>query len=217
MSLQSLSSPPSLSSSPSLSSFPPELQLAVFKSLDSFADVSALMRTSKLFHTTWIVHMKCICSTLLPRAIDCLGEAQDLLNVQERFTPNWQNGAPHDICRIKRLLFTQRFAHAVGRSFEAIYKKSSRKSDRWFSLVNPVDRKHFVQCYYRFRTYFAIFPSSTPVDKCLIHFCLVKDLKPWPDMEVFIANMGHILSPVQLSSDEISLYFEILDFLRFLR
>lgn len=223
---------------PSLSSLSPELQLAVFRSLDTFADVSALMRTSQLFHAIWKVHMRYICSALLPRAIDCLGDAQDLLDIQERLTPNWQQAATHDIRRIKRLLSTQRIAYESGRRFEADYKKWSGKSGRRFSLVNPVDRIRFMQCYYRFWAFFEMFPSSNSVDKSLymplrytgqsqdlhwllthawkvrmVRFGLVKDLKHWPDVDVFIDDMGHLFRLVQLSSDETKLYYEIVDFL----
>ncbi|MCJ1266054.1 hypothetical protein MMC22_005936 [Lobaria immixta] len=145
-------------SSPSLSSLPPELQLAVFRSLDNFADVSALMRTNQLFHAIWMLHMSSISSAVLPRVIDCLDNAQDLLDTQERFTlrnftQRQQPVAPFKIHRIAQLLSNQRIAYEVGRRFEAHCKVSSRKSGQQFVFENPVNRRWFMLCYYHIWTF----------------------------------------------------------------
>lgn len=72
--------------SPSLVPLAPKLQLALFRSMDDFADISALICTSIFFHAIWTVHVRSICSAVLPRVIDCLADAQDLLDMQKPYS-----------------------------------------------------------------------------------------------------------------------------------
>lgn len=159
--------------SPSLSSLARELQLTIFQSLDSFADVSALMRTSQVFHAIWTLNMSSICSHVLPRAIVCLADAQDLIVIQERSTPN-EMVPQNDILgtgRIKQLLSNQHSAYAVCRRIEASCKASSGEYKSPFVITNHTERLHFLRRYYRFWTFFEIFKT------CSTHRVITATLK----------------------------------------
>lgn len=144
---------------PALSSLPPELHLALFQSLDNFADVSALMRTGQQFHTIWMLHTTSICSAILPRAVDCLAVAQELLEGQERFA-DWQNKSPHEVAisRATMLLYNQQMAYQACRNMKASYEPIAQQYQRILPFVaaNPANEIRFIRCLYRFWAVFHV-------------------------------------------------------------
>lgn len=67
----------------SILNLPSEIILHVFQSVDSFAEVVALNRTRRIFHDTWRLNATSICNAVLPQAIDCFFDAQELVRAQD--------------------------------------------------------------------------------------------------------------------------------------
>lgn len=137
-----------------ISSLSSELHLALFKSLDNFADVSALMRTSQHFHAIWTVHTTSICSAVLPQVIDCLTEAKELIESQERFSSYLQKKTKQtvEIVRVKMLLENQRIAYRAIRGMKADYQGNPAQYERILPFIdtNPANEIRFLRCLYRF-------------------------------------------------------------------
>ena len=223
--------------SPSLSTLAPELQLAIFTSLDSFVDVAALRRTSQQFHAIWILHRTNISSAVLRRAIDCLDDAQDFLDMQERFTVNRKEVAPRR--RIHRLFRNQEIAYDVCRRFEADCKASPEHNISAFTIISSADRIQFLRCYYRFQTFVEMCPLSRRMEKLVNRvlmeprfssqvYILLKsacderwrkrqfvwEAAIWQAVDALFESIGRACTNVQNSPLETRLYGKLLEFLK---
>lgn len=65
-----------------LTRLPPEVILRIFHDADDFMTVNALVRTSSIFHSIWLMNANSIARTILPRSIECYDEAHDLVQAQ---------------------------------------------------------------------------------------------------------------------------------------
>lgn len=86
---------------------PPELILNIFQSLDNFASVNALVRTSRIFYHTWLSNPASISDAVLPRVIHFFEQASKLVHIQERLlvSNTFQENTPCNAV----ILRTQRF------------------------------------------------------------------------------------------------------------
>lgn len=66
-----------------LTKMPPEIILHLFKSLDSFADLQALIGTSRLFNQVWLQNVSSITNALLSNTNNYLELAKDVLIAQD--------------------------------------------------------------------------------------------------------------------------------------
>ncbi|KAI4169261.1 MAG: hypothetical protein LQ343_005849 [Gyalolechia ehrenbergii] len=71
-----------MQSSP-FSNLPPEVILKIFQYVGDFATVNALVRTSSIFHCTWLMNANSIALTVLPKTIECYDKAHRLVEAQE--------------------------------------------------------------------------------------------------------------------------------------
>ncbi|KAL8938941.1 MAG: hypothetical protein Q9216_003627 [Gyalolechia sp. 2 TL-2023] len=65
------------------SNLPPEVILKIFQCVSDFATVNALVRTSSVFHCTWLMNANSIALTVLPKTIECYDQARSLVEAQE--------------------------------------------------------------------------------------------------------------------------------------
>lgn len=87
--------------------------------------------------------MNSICSAALPRVINCLVNAQDLLDIQECSSSDWQRAPPDkeiDILWIKLLVAHQPVAHEACRKMEDGCKATPEKHKLQIIIVNLTDR-----------------------------------------------------------------------------
>lgn len=91
---------------------PPELILNIFQSLDNFASVIALVRTSRIFYHTWLSNPASISDAILPRVIHFFEQASQLVHIQEKLlvSNTFQENTPRNavILRTKRFLSNER-------------------------------------------------------------------------------------------------------------
>lgn len=62
---------------------PPEVILRIFQCISDFATINALVRTSSIFHCTWLMNANSIALTVLPKTIQCYDKAHKLVEAQE--------------------------------------------------------------------------------------------------------------------------------------
>ena len=156
----------------SLPALAPELKIQIFKSMDSFSSVAILSSTSRTFHNLWKSDAKSICDAVLQRTIECLPEAQVLLDAENssyqtidaQDLGTSQEG--HDafqqaILRSQRLLVN---ADAALLAFEKFRYEMFEvfESDR---KMSPLERTPFVQAYYGVMTvlYFSWEGTTRPL------------------------------------------------------
>ena len=91
---------------------PPELILNIFRSLDNFRSVNALVRTSRIFYHTWLSNPASISDAVLPRVVYFFEQASKLVHIQERLlvSNTFQENTPRNavILRTKRFLINER-------------------------------------------------------------------------------------------------------------
>lgn len=164
--LREWSPPPSSNrcedSSSSFSDLAPEIVLMIFQSLSSFADVVALMRATHRFHDIWTLNVPRICSAVLPRAIDCIADAEGFIAVKSQNPKLPKLGrvkytrSGHDkIFRpIKRFLALQRIVNIACDIYESevLETPGARIHHPTLTLTRP-ERQRFIHCYYRVWTY----------------------------------------------------------------
>lgn len=91
-----------------MATLPPELILNIFLLLDNFASVNALIRTSRIFHHTWLLNPGSISDTILPRAIHFFEEACKLVHIQEQRSVRIDDLHRAIVLRTRRLLLNER-------------------------------------------------------------------------------------------------------------
>ncbi len=139
----------------SLLALAPELKIQIFKSMDSFSSVASLSSTSRTFHNLWKSDVKSICDAVLQRSIECLPEAQVLLDAkdssqwpidaQDLGTSQDGHGAfQRAIQRSHRLLVNADRALLAFEDFGYEMPDVSEPGRK----VSPFERTSFVQAYY---------------------------------------------------------------------
>ncbi len=123
--------------------------------MDSFSSVASLSSTSRTFHNLWKSDAKFICDAVLQRTIECLPEAQLLLDAQEssqyaveflalHTSPEGHDAFQQAILRSQRLFFND---YAASWAFDyfgyEMYEVSELRRK-----MSPFERKPFVQAYY---------------------------------------------------------------------
>ena len=65
-----------------------QLLIHIFKSSDSFADVTSLSSISRRMFIIWKTNVDVIGDAILPRTVSCFAQARELVEAQEKATGN---------------------------------------------------------------------------------------------------------------------------------
>ena len=146
---------------PSLSNIPPEIQITVFQSLANLSDGASLARTSRTFNEIWRLNTASICDAMLPRIIDCLDDAANLIEAQA-YSENLVEAPGQDrnlvaIQRAQRYLSNQNAAHHACDVFadDVISNFEGLIVDR-LEVLSSTERPRFIQAYYQVWLFYII-------------------------------------------------------------
>lgn len=107
----------------------PELLIQIFKSLNSFADVTSLSSTCRKMSVVWKRNARVICDAILTRTIPCFTQAQDFINAQEKAESDKQPDFSH-VSPFERARWRQ----------ESVREKAEGDKQPGFGHWSPVER-----------------------------------------------------------------------------
>ena len=184
----------------SLPALAPELKIQIFKSMDSFSSVAILSSTSRTFHNLWKSDAKSICNAVLQRTIECLPEAQVLLDAQKScqqalgvlaldtsqeghgpFQQAVQRSQRLSINADTALLALEAYNHSAFTPSTLVRTISSINRTRLVDReMLPVERTHFIRAYYGAMTMVLLwhkeFPESLFASWNMLHFQRVREV-----------------------------------------
>jgi hypothetical protein len=137
------------------STLPPEIICRVFEFSENFSVVAALAQTARTFYYTWRQYATSICRAVAPRAIECLADAERLLDVQEAveaINHSQSDCEQKSVIRAKRLLANARSASAAADDWTNLCLTYSQFSE-WDrgknpQRIRPSERVRFKHAFY---------------------------------------------------------------------
>lgn len=149
---------------------PPELILDILESADSFAEVAALIRTARIFYDIWELNATTISHTILPRVINCVSDAQELVSAKERAHAQQQHQqrSVHEaaIHRTKRFLSDARTVSLACDFFEAdVVLRLGVHGGMHPPDLTSTERTRFKHSYYRAWTFLALSGAPQPQER----------------------------------------------------
>ena len=186
-----------------------ELILRVFEYFDSFSQVASLVRVSRLFYDVWKLKATTIADAILPRAVLCFNDAQELVRVQTLAETQYDRHDQEDnaaaLYRTKQLVFNHRIVlRAYNQWNKYTAKRDTGPGKKKYPESYYHDRVHlrrrarfrYIRCFY-YLWILAILqqnPSSEPQQLSLlssmtdVELCCMREMVmgqfwydcPWP-------------------------------------
>lgn len=139
-----------------LTDLAPELIIQIFKSSDSFADLTSLSSVSRKLFIIWKTNDNAICEAVLPRAVPCYEQIQELLAARERAErdEHFIFGFQSALDRAKWIL---KETDTAAKALDCFQKKICKLwAGNWFpveqAVLTPAERTDFIRAFYRSMT-----------------------------------------------------------------
>ena len=147
---------------------PPEVIIQFYKSVDKLKTVTRLSSTCRKFHHVWKSNIKTILDVVLPRAIECLEEAQGLCDAQGqgRSASEGTDANNHALHCAKQYFINAQIAKDIFTCYQDDARRAAGQQYRGKDFKED-ERRDIIRAYYRASTIVISKPlKGTPRQIC---------------------------------------------------